>query len=60
MCGFGFPFNSKAIGMTSVLVGGVSAQGGEFLQIAEIHLLTRSGPLFQTGFHLFLSRNKEI
>lgn len=42
MCGFGFAFISKAVRMTSVWLGGVSAQSGEFLQNAGIHLCARS------------------
>lgn len=54
MCGFGFPFTSKAIRKTSVWVGGVSALSGQFLQIAGIHLSSALRSLFPNRFSAFL------
>lgn len=54
MCGFGFPFTSKAIRKTSVWVGGVSALSGQFPQIAGIHLSSALWSLFPNRFSAFL------
>lgn len=54
MCGFGFPFTSKAIRMTSVWVGVFSALSGQFLQVAGIHLSSVLWSLFPNRFSAFL------
>lgn len=55
-CGFGFPFTSESIRMTSVWLGGGSAQSGGFLQIAGIHLSARLWSLVPSRVWVFLQQ----